>query len=179
MLLVAIVSFGLLLSNKNLSHSSDTVPIIPNNLVRVDPHQLACVAKNIFYEAKGESIIGQAAIAHVVLNRVAHGFAGTPCKVIYQKTVVEDKVICQFSWVCSDHREPNKNDRKYKVAQQVAYDVMIHDRYNDVVPKSTLFFHNLSVNPSWPYKQVAQIGNHIFYSKTKKPTQKIIAKSEK
>ena len=42
----------------------------------------------------------------------------------------------------------------------------------------TLFFHNLSVDPLWPYKQLAKIGNHIFYSKAKKPTQKIIVKSE-
>lgn len=167
MILAAIAIFGLMLSNKNLSHNSDTVPNF-RNLVKVDPNQLACVAKNIFYEAKGESILGQAAIARVVLNRVAHGFAGTPCKVVYQKTVVENKVICQFSWVCTERSEPSNNDRKYKVAQQVAYDVMIEDRYKDVVPKSTLFFHSSNIDPAWPYSQVAQIGNHVFYSKSKK-----------
>ena len=170
MLLAITVLIGLMLSNKNLSHSSDTVPVLSAELASVDAKQLACVAKNIFYEAKGESIIGQAAIAHVVLNRVAHGFAGTPCKVVYQKTITEQKVTCQFSWVCAEKAEPNKNDHKYKVAQQVAYDVMVHDRYNDVIPKSTLFFHNLTVDPSWPYKKVAQIGNHVFYSKAKKST---------
>ena len=48
----------------------------------IDPKQLACMAKNIFYEAGNESIMGQAAVARVVLNRINHGFAKTPCAVI-------------------------------------------------------------------------------------------------
>jgi spore germination cell wall hydrolase CwlJ-like protein len=144
----------------------------------VDPKQLACMAKNIFYEAGNESIMGQAAVARVVLNRVSHGFAKTPCAVVYQahtvEKVVDDETVkvklCQFSWVCEDKGEPNKNSQRYKQAYQVAYDVMTHDAYSDVLPKSALFFHNLHVDPLWPYKQVARIGNHIFYSKSKKKT---------
>jgi spore germination cell wall hydrolase CwlJ-like protein len=60
----------------------------------------------------------------------------------------------------------------YKQAQQVAYEVMVNDNYKDVVPKSTLFFHNIHVDPMWPYQQVKQIGNHIFYSKHKKQKSK-------
>lgn len=152
----------------------------------VDPKQLACMAKNIFYEAGHESIMGQAAVARVVLNRVNHGFAKTPCAVVYQshtvEKVVDDETIkvklCQFSWVCEGKGEPNVNSQRYKQAYQVAYDVMANDAYNDVLPKSALFFHNLHVDPLWPYKQVAKIGNHIFYSKQKKSTQKIIAKNQ-
>ena len=154
----------------------------------VDPKQLACMAKNIFYEAGSESILGQAAVARVVINRVNHGFAKTPCAVVYQSHIVEKIIddeltkvkLCQFSWVCEDKTEPNKNSQRYKLAQQVAYDVMAYDAYEDVVPKSTLFFHNLHVDPLWPYKQVAKIGNHIFYSKHKKQTntQKTVIKSD-
>jgi len=142
----------------------------------VDPIQLACMAKNIFYEAGNETIMGQAAVARVVLNRINHGFARTPCAVVYQTSITEKIVddetqkvkLCQFSWVCEGKGEPNKNNPKFKQAQQVAYDVMAYDAYNDVLPKSALFFHNLNVDPLWPYKQVAKIGNHIFYAKTKK-----------
>jgi spore germination cell wall hydrolase CwlJ-like protein len=151
----------------------------------VDPKQLACMAKNIFYEAGSESILGQAAVARVVINRVNHGFAKTPCAVVYQSHMVEKIIddeltkvkLCQFSWVCEGKGEPNTNSQRYKQAQQVAYEVMANDAYNDVLPNSALFFHNLTVDPLWPYKQVAKIGNHIFYSKHKKPqktnTQKI------
>jgi spore germination cell wall hydrolase CwlJ-like protein len=154
----------------------------------VDAKQLACMAKNIFYEAGSESILGQAAVARVVINRVNHGFAKTPCAVVYQSHMVEKIIddeavkvkLCQFSWVCEGKSEPNTNSPRYKQAQQVAYDVMVNDAYNDVLPNSALFFHNLTVDPLWPYKQVAKIGNHIFYSKHKKQinTQKTITKSD-
>ena len=152
----------------------------------VDPKQLACMAKNIFYEAGNESIKGQAAVARVVINRVNHGFAKTPCAVVYQSNIVE-KIVddepvkvkqCQFSWVCEGKGEPNKNSQRYQQAHQVAYDVMANDAYSDVVPKSALFFHNLTVDPLWPYKQVAKIGNHIFYSRAKKSTQNNSTKKE-
>jgi spore germination cell wall hydrolase CwlJ-like protein len=122
------------------------------------------MAKNIFYEARAEAILGQAAVARVVLNRVNHGFAETPCKVIYQKTTINENVICQFSWVCEGKGEPNKSSAQYKQAEVIAYQVMM-GKYKDVVPKTTLFFHSIHVDPSWPYKKVAKIGNHIFYSK--------------
>ena len=152
----------------------------------VDPKQLACMTKNIFYEAGSESINGQAAVARVVMNRIAYGFGNNPCAVIYQAShvdkLIDDEIqkvkLCQFSWVCEGKAEPNKNSTKYKQAEQIAYDVLAYDSYTDVVPKTALFFHNLTVDPLWPYKQVARIGNHIFYSKAKKSTQKTIATNE-
>ena len=152
----------------------------------VDPKQLNCLAKNIFYEAGGEPLNGQAAVARVVMNRIKHGFGKNPCDVIYQAShvdrLIDDEMqkvkLCQFSWVCEGKGEPNKNSLKYKQAERVAYQVLAYDEYKDVVPNTTLFFHNLHVDPLWPYKQVAKIGNHIFYSKAKKPTQKNTNKSE-
>ena len=184
-ILVAVFLLTLLLTFDQL--------IVENTIVEetkvaklVDPKQLNCLAKNIFYEAGSEPLNGQAAVARVVMNRIAHGFGKNPCAVVYQTAqvdkLVDDEVqkvkLCQFSWVCDGKADPNKNSTKYKQAEQVAYDVLAYDAYNDVIPKSALFFHNLSVDPLWPYKQVAKIGNHIFYSKHKKPTQKTTVKSE-
>jgi hypothetical protein len=143
----------------------------------VDPKQLKCLAENIYYEAGNESIDGKAAVARVVMNRVNYGFASTPCNVIYQVTTItklnEETLdtyrvrMCQFSWVCEGRKRPNTNDPKYIQALDVAYQVLAYDAYQDVLPRSALFFHNLTVDPFWPYKQVARIGNHIFYSKQK------------
>jgi spore germination cell wall hydrolase CwlJ-like protein len=148
----------------------------------VDPKQLACLAANIFYEAGSESLNGQAAVARVVMNRVQHGFASNPCKVVYQTSLVtrtnqetneEYKVkSCQFSWVCEGKGNPNKNDPRYVRAEKIAYEVLAYDAYSEVLPTSALFFHNLTVDPFWPYKQVAKIGNHVFYSKAKKAKKK-------
>jgi spore germination cell wall hydrolase CwlJ-like protein len=157
----------------------DPTPVIKQSMpiAHVDPKQLACMAKNIFYEASGESILGQAAVARVVLNRVNHGFAKTPCGVIYQAIIVDKPVpdteeveqvkICQFSWTCEDKNGPSPTHPNYQLAERIAHDIMAHDAYRDVVPKSTLFFHNVLVSPGWAYRQVATIGNHIFYSKEK------------
>ena len=163
-------------------------PIVeePKVAKTVDPKQLACMAKNIFYEAGNESINGQAAVARVVMNRIASGFGNNPCAVIYQAIhvdkLIDDELqkvkVCQFSWVCEGKAEPNKNSNRYKQAEQIAYDVLAYDAYSEVVPKSALFFHNLQVDPLWPYKQVAKIGNHIFYSRAKKPAQKTVTTAE-
>ncbi len=154
----------------------------------VDPKQLNCMAKNIFYEAGGEPFNGQAAVARVVMNRIAYGFGNNPCAVIYQANmvdrIVDDEIqkvkLCQFSWVCENKGELNKNNPRYKQAERIAYEVLAYDAYTDVLPTTALFFHNLQVDPLWPYKQVAKIGNHIFYSKYKKPknTQKTVIASE-
>jgi spore germination cell wall hydrolase CwlJ-like protein len=159
----------LLLTTSEIDENQHVVPTPPkiNELPPSQLAQLKCMAKNIFYEASGESLLGQAAVARVVMNRVAYGFANNPCNVVYQKTKINDRIICQFSWVCENKPEPNKNNWNYKVAEQVAYEVMVLGKHKDVVPKSTLFFHSINIDPLWPYKQVATIGGHVFYSKTK------------
>ena len=76
--------------------TSMTFEFVDDNIVEepevvakvVDPKQLACMAKNIFYEAGSESLNGQAAVARVVMNRIAHGFGKNPCAVIYQVSVM-------------------------------------------------------------------------------------------
>ena len=176
MVLLAIIVFGMLIPNQTKFELHDyTVKAVKHvdeyaakAVKQVDMKHLICMANNIFYEARNEPTNGQAAVARVVVNRVKHGFGADPCKVIHQVTKVDDKKICQFSWVCEGKVQPNKNDPKYVKAMQIAYDVMAHDAYKDVVPKSTLFFHNTSVAPIWPHRKVAQIGNHIFYARNYK-----------
>lgn len=158
----------ILLVGLTMPHMTNTVSVInlkPISL-KVDATQLRCLTNNIYFEAANQGLIGMAAVGRVVMNRVAHGFASTPCKVIQQITVVEDRKVCQFSWVC-EGKTATIRDAKYRQAEQVAYDVMVNNRYSDILPRTALFFHNTTVDPMWPYKKVATIGNHIFYSKSK------------
>lgn len=187
-ILIAVLVLTIVFIIDQIKTEVETVSVAEETKIAkiVDPKQLNCLAKNVFYEAGGEPLNGQAAVARVVMNRIAYGFGKNPCDVVYQASIV-DKVVddeiqkvklCQFSWVCEGKGEPNKNSLKYKQAEQVAYNVLAYDEYTEVIPKTALFFHNLSVDPLWPYKQVARIGNHIFYSKTKKSTQKTVANTE-
>lgn len=186
---ILVLIFGVVLMNISGTHlffekAAEPVAEVAKVAKVVDPKQLACMAKNIFYEANGEPISGQAAVARVVMNRIQHGFGSNPCNVIYQANYVEKQndegdtykqKMCQFSWVCEGKGEPNKNSPGYMKAKEIAYDVLAYDAYNDVVPKSTLFFHNTSVQPNWPYAQVKKIGNHVFYSRGKKKNQNKIS----
>lgn len=130
--------------------------------------QLSCMAKNIYYEAGSESYDGKIAVARVVMNRIRHGFGSNPCNVIYQKTLIDDKYICQFSWVCEDRPDPHKNNPKYKESMNVAYEVMILNMHKEKLSNSAVFFHSSNVQPNWPYRRLEQIGNHIFYGRGKK-----------
>lgn len=139
---------------------------------RVDPKQLKCLADNIYHEAGHESVRGQAAVARVVVNRVNHGFARTPCQVVYQSISVRNtetdelRRVCQFSWTCQEGiKAPSANSARYQQAERIAYDVLVKDAYRDVVSGGTLFFHSVSIAPDWTYRQVQKIGNHIFYTR--------------
>lgn len=149
--------------------------VIATTTKTVDQKQLQCLADNIFFEAGGEPIEGQAAVARVVLNRVAHGYGNTPCKVVYQSNTIQQinqeteetfwVKVCQFHWVCEGKKNPNRNSPRYQKSLQVATDVLLYDKYKEVIPVTVLFFHNLTVHPNWPYQFAKKIGNHIFYSK--------------
>lgn len=126
--------------------------------------QLECLAKNIYYEAGGEPFEGKVAVAQVTLNRMDSGlFPSDLCKVVYQKNVVYEKVLCQFSWYC---QKPNnkipKNLEAYKESEKVARQVLL-EGFRLPGLKDALYFHARHVKPNWPYQKVAVIGGHIFY----------------
>lgn len=180
-----LATFGMLLiglmivGNQSHTHEIPTMTLkeyVKTLKIKVDPRQITCMARNIFYEAGNESLIGQAAVARVVMNRIKHGFGASPCSVIYQKATIskvnssgeEEQVnMCQFSWVCTEKASSDVNNPKFKQAIRIAREVLEYDAYTDVVPKTALFFHNTQVEPNWPYAKVATIGNHVFYSKPK------------
>jgi spore germination cell wall hydrolase CwlJ-like protein len=131
--------------------------------------QIKCMADNIYHESAGEPREGQIAVARVVMNRIRHGFASTPCRVIYQMTKDELEVIhCQFSWVCQGKQEPYTQSWQYQVAEDIARQVINDDAWNDQLSDDILFFHNKTVKNPWGYKESVQIGNHTFYSKQTK-----------
>ena len=126
--------------------------------------QLKCMADNIYYEAGSESVTGKIAVAQVVMNRVAHpSFPKDPCRVIYQKNVFYDKVVCQFSWYCdSSTRRRSVNTELWNEGYNAAIKVMLEGfRLPDL--QDALYYHADYVNPRWGKPQVAKIGRHIFF----------------
>ena len=126
--------------------------------------QLDCLAKNIYHEAKGEPFEGKVAVAQVTLNRAASGqFPSDICKVVYQKNVIYEKVLCQFSWYCDQATVAKpKNTAAYKECQIVARQVLLEEFRLPSLNKA-LYFHATHINPGWKKEKVATIGNHVFY----------------
>ncbi len=110
-----------------------------------------CLARAVYFEARGEPLAGQLAVAQVILNRVASGrFASTMCGVIDQPG--------QFSF--SRSRVPLKG-RDWQVAKAIAT-IAATAAWNPVAPQATAF-HATRVNAGWSMHKVGTIGNHVFY----------------
>lgn len=126
--------------------------------------QLGCLSKNIYYEAGSEPFEGKVAVAQVTLNRVNSGqFPNDVCKTIYQKNVVYEKVICQFSWACDrDTSVRPPNNANYRESEEVAKKVLLEE-FRLPALKEAMYYHADYVNPGWKREKITKIGRHIFY----------------
>lgn len=125
-------------------------------------HEFGCLAKNIYHEAGRESMRGKLAVGQVTLNRVRHpGYPRTVCGVVHQT----NSRVCQFSWVCENHRQIDYKSTAWRESTQAAYRVLM--KQGKVIGKNVLFFHATAIKPKWNYQQVAVIGGHVFYKKAK------------
>jgi spore germination cell wall hydrolase CwlJ-like protein len=127
--------------------------------------QLDCLARNIYHEAGSEPFEGKVAVAQVTINRTESGeFPSDICGVVYQKNVVYQKVLCQFSWYCTTAgSQKPMNGPMYTESMEVAKKVLLEGfRLPDL--KNALYFHGDYIQPGWNKKPVAKIGRHIFYN---------------
>ena len=128
-----------------------------------------CLAQAIYHEARGESEVGQLAVANVIVNRARSGkFPSTLCGVIYQNA---DKGYhrCQFTFACDGRTDAPGERRAWARSAALAEDVYAEFALGEAVgavPGSALYYHTTNVRPNWAntYSAVAQIGSHIFYS---------------
>lgn len=108
--------------------------------------QLHCLTTNIYYEARGEPLNGQLAVALVTKNRAAKS---NICNVVYAKH--------QFSWT-SKFNKTKRDNVSWGNAEHIA---KISLAYN--YSFYATHYHSKYVNPNWNMKKIAIIGNHIFY----------------
>ena len=132
--------------------------------IKTRERQLECLAMNIYREAGHENFEGKVAVAQVTMNRASHpSFPKDVCAVVFQKSVVIDRVICQFSWYCDTaHKARPINQSAYNESMAVAKKVLLEGFRLDVM-KEALYYHANYVNPQWNLEKIGTIGNHIFY----------------
>ncbi len=122
-----------------------------------------CLAEAIYFEARGESEQGQAAVAQVVLNRVASGlYPTTICGVVYQNR--QRRNACQFSFACDGRSLRVDEPDAWRTAVRIADEVSTGATYVSDVGGATHYHANYA-RPRWArsLEKMDVIGRHIFY----------------
>ena len=122
-----------------------------------------CLAEAVYFEARSESLRGQAAVAQVVLNRVRNpAYPDSICGVVYQNRNWLN--ACQFSFACDGRKHRVTEPRHYKTAQDVAMAVTAGKIFLPEVGSST-HYYAAYVRPGWAryMHKMTRIGLHIFY----------------
>ncbi|KTE27194.1 MULTISPECIES: cell wall hydrolase [unclassified Sphingopyxis] len=116
--------------------------------------ELRCLAGAVYFESRGESLAGQLAVAHVVINRAKSGrFPKSLCGVVHQPS--------QFSFVRGGRMPAMRQGTQWNNAVAIAQ-IAREGSWKNQAP-GALFFHARYVSPGWRKTRVAAIDNHIFY----------------
>lgn len=122
-----------------------------------------CLADAVYFEARGEPIRGQIAVAQVVMNRVFSPFyPKTVCDVVYQNAHRHN--ACQFTFACDGIPDIVTEPDAWARAKRIARDMLDGKLWMPEVAKST-HYHAYWVRPSWrrEMKKMFQLGVHTFY----------------
>jgi spore germination cell wall hydrolase CwlJ-like protein len=121
-----------------------------------------CLAEALYFEARGEGIRGQFAVAEVILNRVdSPRYPGSVCGVVRQGA--GQRKGCQFSFVCDGRPERISERRAFERAGKIAR--LMRDGAPRMLTAGATHFHTRGVRPRWStaFARTAEIGAHLFY----------------
>jgi hypothetical protein len=121
-----------------------------------------CLTEAIYFEARGESLNGQIAVAEVILNRTENPlYPRTVCGVVKQR----GSGGCQFSYICDGRTDRMREKQAADLAARIARAML--DGAPRMLTEGATSFHTRSVRPGWSrrYIQTASIGAHLFYRK--------------
>ncbi|MBL4740687.1 MAG: cell wall hydrolase [Sneathiella sp.] len=124
--------------------------------------QELCLTQAVYFEARGEPLIGQVAIAEVVLNRVFDSkYPNDACEVVFQNQHKKNR--CQFSFACDGKPDRPKDLAAWERALKIVALVMAGERSG--VARSATHYHASYVSPYWRthLRKVGEVGRHIFY----------------
>lgn len=127
------------------------------------PKSEKCLTDAIYFEARGEAVRGQIAVAQVVLNRAFSGYYPTTiCGVVYQNA--NRHLSCQFTFACDGIRDVVKEPDMWERAKKIAKETLDGRLWLPEVGKST-HYHAYWVRPSWvsEMKKMYKFGVHTFY----------------
>jgi spore germination cell wall hydrolase CwlJ-like protein len=121
-----------------------------------------CLTEALYFEARGETLKGQLAVAEVILNRVDdRRYPDTVCGVVNQGS--HRRHACQFSFKCDGRKEVFTEMRSYDRVGKIAR-IMLDGRER-ALTKGATHYHTTQVSPGWARRltRTARIGSHLFY----------------
>ena len=133
--------------------------------------QWRCLSEALYFEARGESVKGQFAVAEVILNRVENKrYPDTVCDVINQGT--GKRYQCQFTYTCDGRKEIIAEPRAFERVGKVAR--LMLDGAPRMLTEGATHYHTKSVRPRWAgiYPRTATIGYHHFYKQSYRTAQR-------
>jgi spore germination cell wall hydrolase CwlJ-like protein len=122
-----------------------------------------CLANAVYFEARGEEVRGQIAVAQVVMNRVFSPFYPKDvCGVVYENANRHN--ACQFTFACDGIPDIVTEPDAWERAKRIARDMLDGKLWMPEVSKST-HYHAYWVHPDWvnEMKKIYKIGVHTFY----------------
>ena len=143
---------------QNTAQAESLADLVADTRVSGDlSREMKCLAGAIYFEARGEPLEGQLAVAKVIINRANSSvFPSSYCGVVTQRS--------QFSFVKGGRMpSPRKGTNAWTRAKSIAR--IAHEGLWDSEAGESLYFHANYVRPSWSRRKVAQatINRHIFY----------------
>jgi spore germination cell wall hydrolase CwlJ-like protein len=122
-----------------------------------------CLAEAIYFEARGEAVRGQMAVAQVVLNRAFSGkYPNTVCGVVYQNS--NRHLACQFTFACDGIPDIVREPDMWERAKSIAAEMLDGKLWLPEVGKAT-HYHAYWVRPGWVREmtKMHRLGVHTFY----------------
>ena len=173
------------------SIASDDIYLLDMGIVFEDYalEDAACLAENMYHEARSDGFAGMYATTMVVMNRVSDWrYPDTVCEVVkegpireswktaqHKQLLEEDRIFypvrnkCQFSWYCDGKADTMHDQSSLQIAREIAHLVLSHYETDIIVDitEGATHYHATSVTPYWvggrDMAKVTQIGSHIFY----------------
>jgi spore germination cell wall hydrolase CwlJ-like protein len=126
---------------------------------------VSCLAEVMYYEARGEGVAGQKAVAEVVLQRTKdRNFPHTICGVVHEGVQIGRR-DCQFSFACDGSANKPRERTSWRQVRLLAENIVAGTVKLANQTGHAVAFHNAGVSPVWAdtMLKTAQIGNHVFY----------------
>lgn len=146
-----------------------TLPDLPDReRARAFAAESGCLAEAMYYEARGEGVAGEKAVAEVILQRMRDGnFPTTVCGVVHQGAVPGHTKGCQFEFACNAQSVRHREKHVWRNTQVLAVEILLGKVKLHNATGHAIAFHNVGMTPTWTEGMIAtaQIGSHVFYKR--------------